>query len=164
MGRGTSTVQVTYQVPTGETNDPNSPWGNVLGELTKVAWNVSLDLSYLTFAGRTVEERDPGGGGPDYCYFDGGPAPRFVGITGGSAPVDPGNSYHDRSGWAESVVNAYQGAGRAPCDTHFSQDMYISKAPNESYARYITNAIAVGITNTTVWVSRAGVQREKVWP
>jgi len=69
------------------------------GETTTFAgWNASVGQWVQTrlpndvnrFGGRTVQETDPGGGGPDTCWFQGSQLPPAVSISGGSWTVSAG--------------------------------------------------------------------------
>lgn len=118
----------------------------------------------MTFDRRRVAEEDPGGGGPDTCWFQGGPyASPAVRVTGGSWFVNSGNNWlPDTVGWLPGAVTDYRAYGRAPCQTSSPQRMVIDCGTGST--PYITNQLQMGIDVLTVWSERAGVYQERVWP
>jgi hypothetical protein len=148
------------------------------GELTLengFAWDFTVyswigQLLGGSFGGRRVDERDPGGGGPDTCHYPGSPIEEFTAITGFLAPptVVPDNKwYFDDVGWSGSAVEHYRNAGFAPCDTTFPQLMVIDCSDprcSDSWVPYATNILRAGITDTTVWSERGGQHAERIWP
>lgn len=128
-------------------------------------WNQTLTPFGGPYAGRSVTERNPGGGGPDTCYFPGSRFLPAVSITGGTWPVDSNNGWGaDYVGWTYAAVLYYREQGRAPCETTFGQDMEIDVPGGNPPAKYTTNVLAMGMTNTTVWSQRAGQYAERIWP
>jgi hypothetical protein len=102
-------VQI-YTKPTGETT-ASGGWSNETIHL----FNQTLTGSG-SFVDRWVTEEDPGGGGPDYCYYPGSPVPEFIAIStpGYLWRVGSGNTWGpDAVGWPSGSVQHYRSAGRA---------------------------------------------------
>lgn len=116
-----------------------------------------------SYIGRVVEEFDPGSGGPDTCYSSSlAPAP-WTAITGGEWTIGSDNKWGDDNvGWGADLTAYYRANGRAPCQTQFNQDMKINR-PGNSQASYRTNLLKAGITSTTVWAERDGVNVSRTW-
>ena len=153
-------VNVQCSTPIGEIT---SPVGWDSGDPTIYKWEQTLSPSATNFAGRTVTEQNPGGGGPDTCYFTGSSFAPFTAITGGTWTVGSGNHWgYDYVGWRSSAVTYYRAQGRAPCGTTFSQTMVIncSTAP----LTYATNTLGCDINSTTVTSNRAGSLAIRTWP
>jgi hypothetical protein len=159
FGSTTQQANVTCTVPTGETTESG---GWYTENTTLHLWNQTLTGG--SFGGRTVTEQDPGGGGPDTCWFEGSIFNRFEAITGGTWPVGGDNRWGpDAVGWNYNAVQYYRNQGRAPCDTRFPQRMVIT-CPGSADVPYVTNLLRAGMTETTVWSERAGQYAERVWP
>jgi hypothetical protein len=127
-------------------------------------WNQQLTGNY-SWDGRTVQEQDPGGGGPDTCWFLGSAYQPFTAITGGDWPVGSSNTWGgDGVGWFGQTVTYYRNNGRAPCQTSFPQRMEINNGFSLAWRSYVTNTLAAGFTNTNVWSQRAGQYAERQWP
>ena len=153
-------VDVECSVPTGETTGDNG-WSNL--DPTQYTYEQTLTGSG-NFVGRTVTEQDPGGGGPDTCWFADSPWDKFDHVDGSSWPVITGNKWHfDSVGYKPGVVSYYRNQGRAPCGTSFQQRMVIS-CPNGSPMQYKTNTLTASITSTQVTASRDGNSHTKTWP
>lgn len=147
-------------IPTGETTASNG-WGAGAATTTH-RWQMTLTPGGTNFQGRSVTEQDPGGGGPDTCWFAGSTYARWTAITGGTWAVGAGNVWGDDFvGWFSTTVTYYRTNGRAPCQTTFPQDMHIN---GEGSPRYRTNTLSCGFTMTNVWSTRDGVTQNKVWP
>jgi len=117
------------------------------------------------FARRTVEERDPGGGGPDSCYWDGSLLDPQTTISGGAWPVGTSNQYgYDTVGWPPSAVEYIRENRRdpLPCETQFPQQMVINCGA--STTAYRTNTLRMGIDTNTVFSERDGVYISRSWP
>lgn len=161
LGSRQATVQLSWTAPSGETTESSGWWT----QNTSVHdWTQTLTGG--DFSGRRVAERDPGGGGPDYCHFSGSIYNPFTHVTN---PPDfwwdvTNNRWGvDHVGWVTGAVEYYRNTGRAPCDTSFPQDMVIN-CPGCTEMKYVTNTLRAGITNTTVWSERAGQYAERIWP
>ena len=117
------------------------------------------------YGGRTVSEQD-GGGGMDHCKdnFPESPIQNQGRVPESSTTVDASNQYFDRIGWTPFAVQTYRNAGAAPCDFQTNQRMFINLGQQGVIFEYKDNALAAGITLTTVWSRRDGVEEERVWP
>jgi hypothetical protein len=117
------------------------------------------------YSGRTVSEQD-GGGGVDNCKnnFPESPIANQGRVPESSTTVDASNQYFDRVGWTPFAVQTYRNAGAAPCDFQTNQRMFINLGQQGVIFEYKANALAAGITLTTVWSRRDGVEEERVWP
>ncbi len=147
-------------IPTGETTASNG-WG-AGGAVTVHRWQMTLTPGTTNFQGRSVTEQNPGGGGPDTCWFNGSTYASWTAITGGTWAVGANNVWGDDFvGWFSAAVNYYRAQGRAPCQTTFPQDMHIN---GQGSPRYRTNTLSCGFTATNVWSTRDGVTRNKAWP
>lgn len=147
-------------IPTGETTASNG-WG-AGNAITTHRWQMTLTPGTTNFQGRSVTEQNPGGGGPDTCWFNGSTYASWTAITGGTWAVGVGNVWGDDFvGWFSPAVTYYRAQGRAPCQTTFPQDMHIN---GQGSPRYRTNTLSCGFTATNVWSTRDGVTRNKVWP
>ena len=112
------------------------------------------------FKGRAVTEQDPGGDGPDTCWFQGSAIGKQEAISGGSWKVKADNKWgYDTVGWSDKAVSYYRDKGRAPCQTTFRQRMVISCGTTTR--PYLTDTLQSGFTKTEVWDERAGVKRSK---
>ena len=145
--------------PTGETT-MSTEWDNIVGSTHK--WVQRLLPFDTSFAGRVVFESDPGGGGPDTCWFEGSERPKFTAVTGGTWTVAQGTNEWgpDKVGWSPASVTYYRAQGRAPCSTKFMQTMVI-KCPNDPQdllrRPYVTQELGAAIGATTVSSTRAGL-------
>jgi hypothetical protein len=152
-----------YPVPTGETTSSNG-WGDGPDDTIHRWLQTLLPSLGGNFAGRTVTERDPGGGGPDTCWFPQSNYLKAEAITGGSWSVDANNTWGpDYVGWHYDAVVYYRNQGRAPCETSFPQAMQIDRPGGPSII-YVTNVLRAGITSISVWSERAGQYAERIWP
>jgi hypothetical protein len=153
---------------------PGIPDGEITSSGGWYVYNTTLHLWNQTltgggnYEGRQVTEYDPGGGGPDYCWFEGSQARKSEAISGGTWTVQSGNTWQpDAVGWPYDAVLYYRREGRAPCDTSFFQDMRINcpgGGCSSDPASYVTNLLRAGITESTVWSERAGQYAERIWP
>lgn len=145
-------------VPTGEMTQ-SAGWYS--GDTSVHLWNQTLQGG--SFGGRSVKEQDPGGGGPDTCWFPGSIVGRSESLTGGTWSVGADNRWGpDGVGWKHEAVLYYRGQGRDPCETQFWQRMVISSPGGD--VPYVTNLLRMGITSIGVWSERAGHCAERVWP
>ena len=149
-------------IPTGETNAWVG-WG-AAGNTTSVGrWNGTLTPANVNFTGRSVTERDPGGGGPDSCWFNGSNFAAFTALTGGTWAVGAANLWgEDNVGWFGTAVTYYRAQMRVPCSTSFPQRMVIDCPAGEE--RYQTNTLGCGMTATQVSSTRSGTTQNRVWP
>lgn len=171
-GAAAEAVKKVCVVPTGETNAWNA-WD--AANATVGRWRGTLTPANVNFNGRSVTERDPGGGGPDSCHFNGATYAAFTAITGGTWAVGAGNVWGDDFvGWFPAAVTYYRNQGRAPCGTTFPQRMEIN-CPNGDQA-YQTNTLGCAMTAAipamngnpavpgTVSSTRSGNTQTKNWP
>jgi hypothetical protein len=86
-----------------------------------------------SFNGRKVTEQDPGGGGPDTCWFSGSAYAPATAITGGTWIVNSGNIWaHDHVGWTPEAVTYYRQQMRAPCHTRaFLSEWLLTAVPTK---------------------------------
>src|SRR5262245_41200571 len=119
-----------------------------------------------SFNGRSVTEQDPGGGGPDTCYFQTSAVPEFIKVSGGTWSVGSINDWGpDVIGWSPNSVSYYRMNGRAPCGTKFMQRMVINCPGSSLEIRpYVTHMIEATIGTTQVSASRAGVIATRNYP
>lgn len=117
------------------------------------------------FARRYVVEEDPGGGGPDTCWFPGSQYSAGTSVSGGSWGVTNNNLWGpDQVGWhPPDMVHYYRSQGQTPCGTQFPQRMVIN-CSNGPPRAYTTTTLRTGITNTTVWSERSGLSVSKIGP
>ena len=117
-----------------------------------------------------MREADPGGGGPDTCWFQGSAIDPQTKISGGTWTVQAGNTWgYDYVGWLPPGVTYYRGAGRAPCGTTIPQQMTIQAAidiaKGAGYVNYpVRNTLGAGIQKTKVSSSRNGITKYESWP
>jgi hypothetical protein len=129
---------------------------------TQHKWKQTLTPGSTIFMGRTVTERDPGGG-VDLCHFPGSMFRPATAITGGTWTVDENNMWgDDYVGWTPSAVTYYREQGQAPCRAAFPQKMVM--ATNTGEATYIINNLSLDIGETTVSSGRAGQSQTRDWP
>jgi len=172
MGDEGTSFPVTVQcsVPTGETTEFSS-WGDNFGCATCGVFMQRLTPTSTSFSGRMINERDPGGGGPDTCYFDGAiinghPATPQTHVTGGGNwQVNADNFWGpDLVGWSTDSVNYYRSQGRAPCGTFFPQTMVISCATGEISYSTTFPKLELDIQPILVISRRAEAQSSRQWP
>lgn len=150
-------------IPASETTT-FSAWG-VGNSATLGLWNQNLRPATADFTGRRVTEQNPGGGGPDSCWFQGSAIAPFIAITSGSWIVGGNNLWGaDEVGWLASAVNYYRTQGRAPCSTQFPQRMVINCPHPLNLPTYQNNMLGGGIGVTTVTTNRAGQFQTKPFP
>lgn len=161
---GGNTCEVTSKVcvkPTGE-NTASNGW-SAGARATAHLWKQTLQPGTADFSTRTVTERDPGGGGPDTCWFPGSAIRKFDAITGGTWTVAQGNKWgDDEVGWFTNAVTYYRQKGRAPCGTSFPQDMVIDCPAGEE--KYTRNQLGGSMDATGVTSERDGQSETKTWP
>lgn len=174
-GQGGANAQAQKNVciiPTGETNAWNA-WDGA--NATVGRWRGTLTPANVNFNGRSVTERDPGGGGPDSCHFAGSVYGAFTAITGGTWAVGAGNVWGDDFvGWFPAAVTYYRAQGRAPCGTSFPQRMEINCPAGDQ--AYQTNTLGCAMTAPipamgpnpavpgTVSSTRSGNTQTRNWP
>lgn len=155
---GCESTGVICVIPTGE-DTASDGWD--AGGVHK--WKQTLTPVTADFSTRTVTERDPGGGGPDTCWFDGSAYAKFEAITGGTWTVEAGNIWkHDYVGWFGTAVTYYRGKGRAPCGTSFTQKMDINCPQGNT--EYTSNTLKASFTATQVTSERDGQTATRNWP
>jgi len=122
----------------------------------------------FVFDGESVQEANPGGGGPDTCWFAGSAFLQFTGITGGTWTVAAGqvttsNDWgFDYVGWHDVAVDYYRLHHRAPCGTTFPQQMTIKSPTDDAYVNYGTvNTLGGSFTATTETSLRAGHRKTR---
>lgn len=148
--------------PTGETTTFGG-WSDSNSLPTVGKWNQTLLPTTTSFVGRTVTEQDPGGGGPDNCWFPGSVVPKFTSITGGSWTVGSSNVWGpDFVGFTPASVTYYRGQGRDPCSVTIPQRMVIDCS--SGIVAYRTNTLGYVIDNPKVYTIRDGQQAERTWP
>lgn len=117
-----------------------------------------------SFNGRTVTEQDPGGGGPDTCYWVGSAYLPWTAVTGNSWSVNASEVWqYDALGWGHTYVTYYRAQGRAPCSTQFQQRMVISCGAGV-VVPYVLNDLSAGMDATHEWAERASVNASHTWP
>ncbi|HXI25834.1 MAG TPA: Ig-like domain-containing protein [Pyrinomonadaceae bacterium] len=159
-----ATITVQCPVPTSETTTFGG-WDDADQLGTLAMWNQTLQPTSTNFSGRTVTERDPGGGGPDTCYFNGSIVPEFTHISGGTWPVSSGNAWGtDFIGWAPAAVLYYRENGRTPCGTFFTQRMVIDCGSGEITYTTTFPKPEIEIFTDLVIVRRAEGQTSRVFP
>jgi hypothetical protein len=147
-------------LPTGE-QTASAGWHNPYDSAHN--WIQTL-IGGASFGGRVVTERDPGGGGPDTCWYPESIIPKGESISGGSWQVGSDNRWGpDTVGWTPFAVGYYRSRDRAPCDTSFPQELVITW-PGYGEFSYLTTTLRAGITNSTVWSERSGQYAERIWP
>jgi hypothetical protein len=152
-------------IPTGETTASDG-WWDQDGTVHKFKQTLIPPNPDVNFDGRRVTEQDPGGGGPDTCYFPvaaaSGRSP-WISITGGLWTVSAGNIWAwDHVGWGWGNVNYYRANGRAPCQTTIPQRMVIDCGSGQ--VAYVTTTLAAGFDDFFVWSERAGQREQHIWP
>ncbi len=87
-GASASGTILATAIPTGETTSSSGWWA---GGTTIHKWTQTL--SGGTFTGRQVWESDPGGGGPDTCWYPQSQIAKAESITGASWSVDANSNW-----------------------------------------------------------------------
>lgn len=155
---------VTPVRPTGEKTSLQG-WAATLG-----MWQQTLTPTGTNFSGESVQEKDPGGGGPDTCWFPGSAIAPFTAITGGTWTVASGNKWGiDFVGFGTTAVTYYRSKHRDPCGTTFHQQMTIRAAidvaKGTGYVNYpALNLLGARIEQRKVSSIRAGITKSIVWP
>jgi hypothetical protein len=150
--------------PTGETTAFSGTWADSVGYPTAANWTQTLEPSTVNFSGRTVTESNPGGGGPDNCWFANSEVAPATSISGGSWVVTSSNTWGpDVVGRSPSAVTYYRQQGRAPCSTTLPQALIIS-CPSSFPVYYKTTVLGNTIGVTTVTSMRAGSSVSRAWP
>jgi len=142
-------------------------WATSMSEPTIGQWRQTIGPKTIAYAAVTVQESDPGGGGPDTCWFSGSKFAPFTAITGGTWVVQAGNTWgYDYVGWLKAAVMYYRNKGRAPCGTTFPQQMQVQFATGDTtFYNYLgVNTLGGNIGTTTVTSIRAGKSQTKTWP
>jgi hypothetical protein len=156
-------VQVTCPTPTGETT-AFAGWADANNLPTIGRWTQTLLPTSTHFTGRTVTEQDPGGGGPDNCWFTNSAIPPITAITGGQWTVTASNTWGvDAVGLIPDVVNYYRAQGRDPCSVTVPQRMVINDCSTNTIA-YRNNTLGYVIGTTTVSSIRDGSVQTRTWP
>jgi hypothetical protein len=138
-------------------------WASNENAPTLAKWNQTLLPSTASFVGRRVTEQDPGGGGPDNCWFPNSIFTKTTAVTGGSWTVTSGNHWGpDYVGASADAVIYYRQQGRDPCSVTIPQRMVIDC--NSGIIIYRTNTLGYVIDNPKVYSIRDGHQVERVWP
>jgi hypothetical protein len=175
FGRGTWTNLSGYsgtwlydkpcEMPASETTLPTAGelnWGNGLGYKTVHVWTGVLSPAGINFVGRNVGERALDAG-VDSCHWVGSTVPGPVtGVSGTSAPVQPGNIFGDAVGWSEDAVRWYRLEGRAPCSYVVTQAATLDC--RYEWRDIAVNVLGHGLTATAVWSRRGNQYAEIPWP
>jgi hypothetical protein len=161
VGRGQATQNVSYSVPTGETTAS----GGWLAEDDSVhKWNVTLTGG--NFVGRNVKESNASAP-EDTCHYEGATPPFNPGVTSANDPwlIIADNKWNepDNVGLGTNIASYYRTHLAAPCEFTTYQRMEIN-IPGAGYQSYVTNTLKAGVTVSTVWSQRAGVEAERIWP
>lgn len=150
------------RIPTGETTSFTG-WN---GTLANYSQTLTPPNPEVNFYGRKIAEQDPGGGGPDTCWFVGSDIAKQEAVTNPPGLVwyvDANNVWQsDSVGWSPVAVNYYRSQGSAPCQTQFSQRMVINCGASNS--TYRTNLLRMGLDSINVWSERDGVYVTRAWP
>ncbi|MFN7947560.1 MAG: hypothetical protein U0Z53_19580 [Blastocatellia bacterium] len=160
----TASCTVECLIPTSESTVPVG-WDDIAGSKHKFIQR--LLPATTSFAGRRVYEQDPGGGGPDTCWFPGSERAKFEAVTNDPSQywtVAQGTNQWgpDVIGWSPAAVTYYRAQGRAPCSTSFRQRMVINCG--NTLTQYIIQDLAAAINSTTVMSYRAGQRVERTFP
>jgi hypothetical protein len=162
LGQRQAQATLSYINPTGETSSPQGWWGS---ESSVHRWKQTLLGG--NFSGRRVSEEDAGGGS-DGCHYSGSPVnwSGKVSTENYLWPVGTDSTWgDDLIGWSSAQAAHYRAAGRAPCEALMPQRMVINRpGPGGVFEPYVTNTLKLGITDTTVYSSRAGQEVERIWP
>jgi len=159
-----ATCGVQCTTPTGETTAFGG-WADSDNLPTVAKWNQTLTPASTSFAGRTVTERDPGGSGPDTCYFNGSAFAPQTSISGGTWSVDANNQWgSDYVGWTPGAVTYYRDQGRAPCGTFITQRMVIDCVTGEQTYSITFPSLELDIQPLLVISRRAEGQASRTWP
>ena len=141
---------------TGETTTTDS-WTNSYHQFRATALPTTI-----SFAGRSVTERDSGGGGPDTCWFQGSQVAKWETIDINTGTVDSQNQYGDQVGWDPNNVLYYRAQGRAPCGTTLQQSMSLYCGISLQFFKY--NTLQASFTATQVTNVRDGISVTRTWP
>lgn len=144
--------------PTGEITS----WIGWNSPSTLGMWRCTLTPASIDFAGKSVTERD-GGGGNETCFFVGSIYPHKTALTANSKwSVGPGNKWQaDSIGWYPRPILYYRNQGRAPCEFVWTQKMFIiCPSGNNEYKSHLIKA---GFTATEVYSERDGQRTTKYW-
>jgi hypothetical protein len=161
-GSDSAPVEVDCSVPTDETT-AFSRWADVEGVPTVGMWTQTVLPASINFSGRTVTEEDPGGGGPDTCWFPGSVYAPFTAITGGDWTVTSSNTWQfDAVGPIPAAVTYYRAHNRTPCSVTIPQRMVINCSSGA--LSYKTNWLGYVIGDTTVSSIREGTVVNRTWP
>ena len=148
------------QVPSGETTE-GLGWDVALP--TVQDYRQTLASQGVNFYSRKITEQDPGGGGPDTCWWSLSIYDPEESITGGSWYVQADNTWGpDMVGWLEPWITYYRDEDRTPCSTQFYQRMVIDCGTNT--VTYRTNLLRMGFDQVKVWSERDGVYAERNYP
>jgi hypothetical protein len=158
-------VPQTLTVPMGEFTQASSWDGS---NDTVARFRATLEPEFVVFGGRWIKESTGQGGVTDFCHFTGSECEYAGDIPWMPAyQIPQGQShYFDAVGWPPFCVGYYRTHNRAPCDSSTPQNMSINTRGGsaEPSAVYATNLLRSGITHTTVWNDRAGVEMARIWP
>jgi hypothetical protein len=158
----TALCDVVCTTPTDETTT-FAGWADSDGYPTVGKWTQTLSPTSPGFSGRIVTEQDPGGGGPDNCWFSGSAISPTTAITGGYWTVASNNTWgFDAVGLTSSTVTYYRAQGRAPCSVTVPQRMVIDCSTGA--VTYRSNTLGYVIGDTTVISIRDGSQQSRTWP
>ena len=142
-------VTAIQPLPTGETTAAGGWAGDGRG-----IWNQTL-TGESTWNGTSVQETDPGGGGPDTCWFQGSDFEPFESVTGGKWGVGSGNAWGpDLVGYFDDAIMYYSDHARTPCGTSFPQQMQIYTS--SGWKDYVRNTLGGWIDIGYVTSIRAG--------
>jgi hypothetical protein len=149
--------------PTGETV-ASSEWADSEGGPTFHKFTQVLLPFTISFSGRTVSERDPGGTA-DGCWQTGDPAEHhFTGVTGGIWSVASDNTWGpDYEGYPQDAISYFRNNNRVPCSVTVPQRMVIY-CGLISTVSYKTNSLGLAITATTISSIRNDHTETRTWP
>lgn len=160
LGSTSASVHVCSR-PNGETTATNV-WDNANNRPTIHRFTVTALPTTTSFSGRSVTERDAGGGGPDTCWFTGSAADKWEIITINTGTVNSNNQYGDLVGWYPDKVTYYRSQGRAPCGTTLQQRVALYCDISLLFFKY--NTLEASFTATQVTSVRDGVSITRTWP
>jgi hypothetical protein len=153
-----SMPQVPIVRPVGETTAA-AGWDSAGSGLWKQTLHPPADDPKFDFSFDLVQESDPGGGGPDTCWFSGSAFAPFTSITGGTWAPDSKDVWkYDHVGWFTTAITYYRSKKRAPCGTKFPQQMqHEAQNVETSFVNYgPVNTLGGSFTKTTATSKRAG--------
>jgi hypothetical protein len=166
------TVPIVY--PSSETTEAEGWDANANGK-----WQQTLHAASdpnFDWSLNSVKEKDPGPDNPanDTCWCKGSAQPAFYKITGGQWPAggfgpdEKGVWGYDHVGMGYNRYRYYRLKQRAPCGTHFPQQMQFqatnvtgSKGPWENYAS--VNTLGGSFTYQDITSLRAGQSQTEVY-